>query len=228
MKPVLIFGASKGVGFELAFLLRECDVRVVALVRPATSPQPLQALGVEVVAGDALSPADVARAYDMLGPGGRVVSTLGGHPSAEAVSVDRQGNVLTIDLAKSRRIERYVLVTSIGCGEMMPYMSERARAAFGGAVIAKTHAEEHLRAGSLPFTIVRPGGLRSEPATGRGILSTDPEMHGFIHRADVAALVARVLTDPATVGGVYAAVDAQLARCDNPIVPAPLRAWEAG
>ncbi|WP_133154949.1 hypothetical protein [Billgrantia endophytica] len=57
---------------------------------------------------------------------------------------------------------------------------------------------------------------------GRGILSLDPAMHGFIHHADLAALTAAVLEDPATLGGIYAAVDLDQARCVNPIEPVAL------
>jgi hypothetical protein len=60
--------------------------------------------------------------------------------------------------------------------------------------------------------IIRPGGLRSAPATGRGILTRDPQTHGFINREDVAGLVMRVLDDPAAAGQTFAAVDPDMAR----------------
>ena len=107
---------------------------------------------------------------------------------------------------------------------MAPYRSERAIAAFGAAVDAKTRAEEHLRQTIPQGTAIRPGGLRSEPATGRGILTTDPQMHGFIHRADVADLIVRALRDEGTAGRAFAAVDADQAKSVNPITPFPLSA----
>ncbi len=64
---------------------------------------------------------------------------------------------------------------------------------------------------------VRPGGLVSEPAAGKGILSDDPEMHGFIHRDDVALLILRILSDPATIGRAFAVVDSGRMQCANPI-----------
>src|SRR5690606_15049084 len=120
-------------------------------------------------------------------------------------SADAEGNINIIDRAAARGVDRFVLVTSIGCGEMAPYRSARAIAAFGAAVDAKTKAEAHLRRAIPSATIIRPGGLRSMPATGRGILSDDPQMHGFIHRADVADLVRRALRDPSTAGRAFAA-----------------------
>lgn len=223
MRATLIFGASRGTGLELARILRERGRRVVALVRPSSDEAPLVSLGVECVAGDANCDHDVRKAFRRLGEGGRVVSTLSGL-EPEGNYTDELGNRRIIETAHDYQPQRIVLVTSIGCGEMAPYRSARAIEAFGQIVDAKTRAEEALRASGLPFTILRPGGLKSEAATGKGILSTDPAMHGFIHRADLAALVVSVLDDPATLGGVYAAVDLDQARCDNPIQPLPLRA----
>ena len=45
----------------------------------------------------------------------------------------------------------------------------------------------------LAWTIIRPGGLKSEPSTGRGVLTEDTSVCGAIHRADVASLVAQAL-----------------------------------
>lgn len=218
---VLIFGATRGVGLELARLLRARGAEVVAMARPESDVEPLRALGVRLVEGDALSAADVAAAFEALGSGGRVVSTLGtafGQPPV----VDREGNVRVIEEAERHGVERFVLVTSLGCGETRPHMAERVAAVLGPIVDAKTEAEERLARSSLAWTIVRPGGLRSDPATGRGVLTEDPTIHGFVHRADVAELVARVLGDPATVGKKLAAVDAALAHGPNPLDPFPL------
>jgi nucleoside-diphosphate-sugar epimerase len=94
---------------------------------------------------------------------------------------------------------------------MAPYRSERAIAAFGASVDAKTRAENHARRVVPSATFIRPG-----------ILSDDPQIHGFIHREDVADLIARALRDPATQGRAFAAVDADQARSANPIEPFPL------
>lgn len=222
MPALIIAGATKGVGLELARLERARGRTVVALARPSSDHAALDALGVTVFTGDALSPEDVRALFEDEHPDCDVVSTLGGG-SADGRWADDTGNINLIDAASAFGLRgRFVLVTSIGCGEMAPFRSERAIAAFGAAVDAKTRAEEHLRRSGLAWTILRPGGLRSEPATGRGILSTDPEMHGFIHRADVAELAARILRDGRTLHGAYAAVDGAEAKSVNPVRPVPL------
>ena len=217
-RAVLLFGASRGAGLALARLLCERDVAVTALVRPATDAAELDALGVRVVRGDALVAGDVARAYAAAPAGAAVVSTLGGR-IGETPSVDEVGNCIVIAAALGAPPERFVLITSIGCGEMSEHRSEAARAAFGSVVESKTRSERYLRETDLPYTILRPGGLRDGPATGRGVLSSDPRIHGLIGRADLALLIERVLRDRSTLGRALAAVDADHARSDAPIEP---------
>lgn len=225
MTVTVIFGARTGVGFHLARLLRARRQPVVAMLRPGTDAGALEALGVTVARGDAFSPADIDAALDLAAKAGSeidVVSTVGGR-AADGRFADEDGNVNIANRAAARDdLGRFVLVTSIGCGEMAPWRSERAIAAFGASVDAKTRAEDHARRIIPSATFIRPGGLRSEPATGRGILSDDARIHGFIRREDVADLVARTLSDPATEGRAFAAVDADEARSIHPIEPFPL------
>jgi len=227
MTVTVIFGARTGVGFHLARLLRARRQPVVAMLRPGTGAGELEALGVRIARGDAFSPADIDVALDLAAEaaaGGEfdVVSTVGGRHQ-DGRFADEDGNINIADRAAAREnLGRFVLVTSIGCGEMAPYRSERAIAAFGASVDAKTRAENHARRIIPSATFIRPGGLRSEPATGRGILSDDAQIHGFIHREDVADLIARALRDPATEGRAFAAVDSDQARSIHPIEPFPL------
>lgn len=224
MRPVLIFGASRGVGRALARLLRDQSIPVTAMLRSPVASAELESMGAHVVCGDAFSCDDVARAFASHDPVCGVVSTLGGR-RADGRYVDDEGNINVIDQAAAHGVGRFVFVTSIGCGEMAPFRSERAIAAFGAAVDAKTRAEEHLRSVIPEATIIRPGGLRSDPATGRGILTSDPQIHGFINREDVAQLAARAFFDPATRGRSFAAVDSDTARSDNSVAPFNLRPW---
>ncbi|EHQ52582.1 NAD-dependent epimerase/dehydratase [Ectothiorhodospira sp. PHS-1] len=213
MTPVLIFGASRGVGLALARLLRRDDIPVLAMVRPRTDALPLLEIGADIMPGDVLEPGDVKRAFDALDDQGIVVSTVSGR-TEDGRFVDDDGNRIIVDAAAARGVRHCILVTAIGCGEMMPFRSARAIAAFGDVVDAKTRAEAHLKASGVPFTLIRPGGLGDEPATGRGMLSENPAIHGFIQRADVALLIRQVMSDPGTLGKAYAAVDRDRARID--------------
>ena len=225
-RPLVIFGASRGVGLELARLESAAGRRVVAPVRPQSDAAALAEAGAVVLRGDALAMEEVTGILAGIGGEFDIASTLGG-TAPDGRRADDAGNINVIDAAvASGRVRRFLLVTSIGCGEMAPFRSERAIAAFGAAVDAKTRAEERLKASGLEWTILRPGGLVSEPATGRGILSQDAEMHGLIHRADVAQLAFRALRDPATIGHAFAVVDSQRMNSVNAIPPFPLARQE--
>ncbi len=222
MRPLLIFGANRGVGLELAKLERAAGRPVAAMLRPQSDGSHLQEIGVEILRGDALSPSDIEQALSRLSGPFYTVSTLSGR-GEDGRLADDEGNINVIEAVEADgRARRFMLVTSMGCGDMAPYRSERAIAAFGAVVDAKTLAEDRLRETALDWTILRPGGLLSEPATGNGLLSRNPRIHGFIHRADVALLAFRALRDPATSRQAFAAVDANRMNCETPVDPFPL------
>ncbi len=222
MRPLLIFGASRGVGLELAALERAAGRPVAVLLRPASEAGPLQEIGAQVLRGDVLSRPDIEQALASFPGSFDVVSTLSGR-GEDGRLADDEGNINVIEAVKaSGRAGRFILVTSMGCGDMAPYRSERAIAAFGAVVDAKTRAEDRLKETDLDWTILRPGGLVSEPPTSNGLLTQNPRVHGFIHRADVASLAFRVLRDSATSRQAFAAVDRNRMNCDTAVDPFPL------
>ena len=58
---------------------------------------------------------------------------------------------------------------------------------------------------TMQWTIIRPGGLKSEPATGSGILTEDRSICGAINREDVAELVVKALFSDKADGKVISA-----------------------
>ena len=64
--------------------------------------------------------------------------------------------------------------------------------------------------GGLDYTIVRPGGLKNEPGTGKGILTDNPNVCGAIHREDVADCVVKALFSSKADGKVSALKYTQL------------------
>ena len=66
-------------------------------------------------------------------------------------------------------------------------------------VEAKRDADAALRDSGLAWTIIRPGRLTDDPATGKVSLGPDVA-RGDVTRADVAAVVAAVIDVDATVG----------------------------
>ena len=69
---------------------------------------------------------------------------------------------------------------------------------------------------NMNWTIVRPGGLVSEPETGNAILTEDTTAIGSIHRGDVADLVVKALSSKSTEKKILSAVDPSIASSANP------------
>ncbi len=202
-KRVFLAGASRGVGREIAQLLVNRGDQVVALVR---SPQPeLTAMGITLHMGDALDLAAVEQAM-LAQPLDAVISTIGGLPK-DGQRADFLGNRNLIDAASKAGVAYFLLVTSLGTGDSAQAIPPQALATLQAVLLEKAQAEAHLIASGLAYTIIRPGGLKSEPATGTGVLTEARHVAGSIHRADVADLVCQCLDSEAARGKTLAAFD---------------------
>lgn len=206
LRPVLVFGASGGTGYEVARLLRLRGQPVTAAVRATSDRSRLEELGVGFVVADALD-AGAVQAATRAGAYQAVISTVGCLRCDPPP--DFTGNRNIIDAAKAAGIRRLILITSIGAGDSLPATNLLTRIVLRPVLPLKTMAEEHLRDSGLDYTIIRPGGLQpdSKPPTGRGYLSEDPMAFGFIHRADLARLIVAALDDDRTIGHTFAAAD---------------------
>ena len=204
---IFLAGASRGVGREIAKCLTQQKLKVKALLRTEAARAELEAMGIEVVLGDALNVADVERA--MLGPISAVISTIGGLPK-DGQRADFLGNKNLIDLAVKAGVQKFILVSSIGSGNSAAAIPPSALATLAPVLAEKEQAEKHLIESGLTYTVIRPGGLKSEPATGNGVLTEDPRIAGTIHRADVAQLVCRCLNSDRANNKILSAVDRQM------------------
>ncbi|MBF2066688.1 MAG: SDR family oxidoreductase [Calothrix sp. C42_A2020_038] len=203
---ILIAGASRGVGREIAKLLTTQNHRVTALLRSDASRAELEAMGVQVVIADAMEPDQVQSA--LLGDQqvDIVISTIGGLPQ-DGVKPDYPANKNLIDAAVAAGVKKFILVTSIGTGNSVSALSPQTLAVLQPVLIEKDKAEQHLIKSGLTYTIIRPGGLKSEPATGNGVLTEDIRVIGSIHRADVADLVCLTLANTRADNKILSAVD---------------------
>ncbi|HCF29468.1 MAG TPA: NAD(P)-dependent oxidoreductase [Cyanobacteria bacterium UBA11049] len=204
---IFLAGASRGVGREIAKCLTQQKLKVKALLRTEAARAELEAMGIEVVLGDALNVADVERA--MLKPISAVISTIGGLPK-DGERADFLGNKNLIDLAVKAGVPKFILVSSIGSGNSAAAIPPSALATLAPVLAEKEQAEKHLIESGLTYTVIRPGGLKSEPATGNGVLTEDPRVAGTIHRADVAQLICRCLNSDRANNKILSAVDRQM------------------
>ena len=139
-------------------------------------------------------------------PVSTVISTIGGLPQ-DGERPDYLGNKNIIDAAAKAGVQKFILVSSIGTGNSEIALSPQALETLKAVLIEKDKAEQHLISSGLTYTIVRPGGLKSEPATGKAVVTEDPKVAGMIHRPDVARLVCQCLASDRANNKVLAAVD---------------------
>ena len=101
-----------------------------------------------------------------------------------------------VDAAKAAKVKQFVLMSALGAGDTNPetFLNKR----FGMVQMWKGKGEEHLRKSGVPYTIVRPGGLKNCDAGKTDItFSGDPALKGAaICRADVGLAMAAALGNP--------------------------------
>jgi len=205
---ILIFGGSRNTGLEVTKLLRARGDKVTAFVRPTSDRSELEKLRVEFVVGDAMDLDSVRAAF--VDHEYRAVFTNIGCLGCELPS-DYQGNANIIQSAKKAGVQRFIFMTSIGVGDSRdasPWITQRI---LSRTLPLKGQAEEELRASGMDYTIIRPGGLRSRPATGNGVVTEETDAFGYIFREDLAQLIVACLDDPRAINKTLTAVDSQRA-----------------
>jgi nucleoside-diphosphate-sugar epimerase len=133
-----------------------------------------------------------------------------GSTAARKLTVDRDGAVLLAEAAERAGVRRYVLVSAMAADDFDPASEE----VFQVYLRAKSEADAAVRASGLDWSIVRPGGLTDDPATGRVTLAASTG-RGSIPRADVAWIVVQLLTTGTAVHRQFEAVSG-----DTPIAEA--------
>lgn len=209
ISTIFLAGASRGVGREVVDCLRKQSMNVKVLLRSEIARTELEGMGIEVVNGDALNAAEVEGAMLSGNPLDAVISTIGSLPK-DGQRSDYWGNKNLIDAAVKAGVQKFILISSIGSGNSAPALLPPALETLGAVLVEKDKAERYLSESGLTYTIIRPGGLKSLPATGNGVLTEDPTVAGTIHRADVAQLVCRCLTSKRANNKVLSAVDRQM------------------
>lgn len=203
---IFLAGSSRGVGREIANRLIAHNKKVKALLRTEAAKAELETMGINIVLGDALNVAEVESSLLGDEPIHAVISTIGGLPK-DGERADYLGNKNLIDAAVKAKVKKFILVSSIGSGNTAGAIPPQALETLRPVLLEKEKAEQHLIASGLTYTIIRPGGLKSEAATGNGILTEDPRVAGTIHRADVADLVCRCLESSCANNKVLSAID---------------------
>jgi uncharacterized protein YbjT (DUF2867 family) len=195
MARIVIIGGHGKVALQLARILSERGDEVSSVFRNPDHSDDVAATGTRPVVAD-IERLDTEALADLLTGYDAVVFSAGaggGNP-ARTYAVDRDAAIRVIDAAAQAGVRRFVMVSYFGAGPDHGVPQDNP---FFPYAEAKAAADAHLRAGDLDWTVLGPGRLTVEPASGRIELGTGK---GEVSRADVALVVAVALADDSTVG----------------------------
>ncbi|WP_427179647.1 SDR family oxidoreductase [Paenibacillus sp. TC-CSREp1] len=191
---VLVIGANGQIGKHLVEqLAQEGKHQVTAMIRKPEQADTLKKLGAQVVVGDLEGTVDDLT--EVMKDQSAIVFTAGSGGSTgpdKTLLIDLDGAVKTMEAAEKQRISRYILVSAYGADQRSKWPEE-----IKPYYVAKHFADRALFASELNYTIIRPGGLKNEPGTGKVTVGTDLKP-GSIAREDVARVIAASLQEEKT------------------------------
>ena len=188
---VLVAGAHGGVGQHITELLSDSDHATTAMVRTESQVDEMESFGVGTVVADLTE--DVAHAV----AGHDAIVFAAGSGGEDVEGVDRDGAIRMIETAEEEGVERFVMLSSMHADD-----PEAGPDALTDYLLAKQAADDRLHESELTYTIVRPGALTDDPATGeiRAARKLDP---GEITRADVARTLVTAIDMASTHGETF-------------------------
>jgi len=183
---VLVIGANGTTGKMVVEKLANSEQHLVkAMIRKTEQSSTMEKLGAKSVIGD------LEREFDYaLEDVNAVIFAAGSGPDTgmdKTTQVDELGAKKAINYAVEKGIERFIMLSSVGADD--PSIASDNET-FHHYLKAKHAADEHLINSGLNYTIVRPGGLVDDPATGK--ITASPKLsstEGSISREDVATVL---------------------------------------
>jgi uncharacterized protein YbjT (DUF2867 family) len=197
MSRIVIVGGHGKVALHLARILSErsdAEDQVTSVFRNPEHTEEVAATGAGPVIAD-IETLDTDALAALLAGNDAVVfaAGAGGGDPARTYAVDRDAAIRVIDAARQAGTRRFVMVSYFGAGPDHDVPQDNP---FFPYAEAKAAADAHLRATDLDWTVLGPGRLTLEPATGRIAVGAP----GEVSREDVALVAAAVLNDDGTIG----------------------------
>lgn len=188
MDKTLVMGANGQIGRQLIGLMALAKMPVKAMIRNAAQAKDLEKLGAEICIADLEEPLPDEAFADC----DKVVFTAGSGAKTGAdktILIDLWSAVKAVEMAKKHKIKQFVMVSARDAGD-----PEHGTPAIKHYNICKHFADKHLLESGVPYTILRPGLLTNEAAT--GLITTKrpaDKTDMTITRADVAACILQCL-----------------------------------
>ena len=183
MKSVLVIGASGQIGKMITQKLLDKDYRVRAMVRDANKLGGMNHPNLDIFEKDLES--DFFQAFQGMDS---VIFTAGSGGSTgpdKTLLIDLWAARNSVEYAVRAKLKHFIMVSAVGAGDpdeidsdIKPYL------------VAKHMADEHLINAGIRHTVLRPGSLTDEAATGK-VTAKRPDSRDAmkITREDVADMV---------------------------------------
>ncbi|MBV9722243.1 MAG: SDR family oxidoreductase [Mycobacterium sp.] len=194
MSRIVVIGGHGKVALHLGRILTNCGDEVTSVFRNPDHTDDVAATGARSVVAD-IETLDIAALGELLAGHDAVVFSAGaggGNPT-RTYAVDRDAAIRVIEAAGQAGVRRFVMVSYFGA---RPDHGVAEDNPFFHYAEAKAAADAHLRASDLDWTVLAPGRLTLQPATGRIAVGAGNE----VTREDVALVAAAVLHDDSTIG----------------------------
>lgn len=197
---VLIIGAHGKVGRLLVDELKARKIDFAAGLRKEEQIKAYQTDGISTQYIDlTASPKDIQNSIAESGADTIVFSAgAGGAGYDKTIEIDLDGAIKTMDAAQILGIKRYVVVSAVYSDDRTKWEASGIRPYY----VAKHYADKYLRSTNLDYTIVHPGTLTDDPATGKVNIQSNYE-GGSVARADVAKVIAQAIQTPSSIKNEY-------------------------
>ncbi len=205
---VLVIGATGNTGFRIVRRLVQVSHHPVAMIRRGEQRSRFDEIGVPTVLADLEYPID--HAFD--GCDAVIFAAGSGSKTGKdkTVMIDHLGAIRSMVAASVNGATRYIMLSSLN-------KDVHSESSIRHYHRAKGHADAFLHAmhevmpdhPPLEWTIVCPGGLTDEAATGRVSVGLEQHGSGRTSRENLAAVLVACLDEPATIGRDFSLLDGE-------------------
>lgn len=198
---VLIIGANGQIGKQVAVQLKDIGQEPVAMIRKEEQKSFFESKNIETIIGDLEY--DFNHAFRNIDSVLFVAGSGGNTGADKTIIIDQEGAIESQELAKKHGVKRFVLLSSMRAD------NPKAANEIKHYLYAKHRADVHLQESGLDYTILRPGALTNDSATGKVNLHEGKPTMGSVPRADVAHVLVELLNSPETKGKVFNLIEGE-------------------
>ncbi|MBZ9779086.1 SDR family oxidoreductase [Psychroflexus sp. CAK8W] len=179
MQNILVIGANGSTGRIISKILRDStDFKPYAMIRKEIQKPFFENQGIETRIGDLEE--DFSGAFMGIDKVIFAAGAGGGAKEEKTIAVDQKGAIRAIELAKAHKLQKFVMLSSMGTDA--PSKVEGLET----YLKSKKAADDFLRESDMVYTIVQPGGLTNEKGTEKVEVAKKLKKMGQIPREDVA------------------------------------------